>query len=805
MQFRFLKSLVPALALAAALFSPTAAIRAEESGAEGGLLPQYYQLQRMWDDAVLDALGGRTDTAALDNLRQATGEFAENLTQGGLRADWQAHQEAPAETRERLLWLGQWRGRAEQSLGLEMLGAQQGGQIVEALQWRSLIKLPKYANAVEGTMALHRIGNDAAQRDQLSELLAREYLQWQCTRVREKAGALRRMIGRKDASREAMVARLSELHELQKFPPYLLELAKVTSDANARQALEPADKLLAGLNGKSAEESAKALDTWLDQLEAALPNLLNADDVTRRETLLVKLLRLVPMEYKAGVRDGVVVIPIEYREAQGFTIKAAEMVSELQPVWRKTKAQALAAHGEELETKLADLEKTIGRKVDSAEIDKAVQDLQYLLSKEFQLNLRKSGTSVAVIEETVVEVRQLLGQSLQAAQAKRWREAESLRLEAYTSFDMEIEVRVMPRDPKLAIDAEKAFLDGKTGQPGIKAQLDARASSEALTETYDTALKALDDCHALLKVGLSPTTAAFTTFTIVTREGLEAVVILAALLAGLRGRGNENTRRGVLAGVWVALGATTLTFIIARYLVQSLSRFGERLEASVSIIAVIILLIVTNWVAHKYYWVSWNAKLQKLGRAAAAKKETRWEWLALVGVGFVTVYREGFETVLFLQTLLIEGGYKPVLIGLLLGGGFIAALGYLVFLIGAKLPYRKMLVFTGLLVVSILTTFLGSTVRLFQTVNWMPIHPITGLEIPTWMGTWLGLYPSIEGLIIPVGGLFYVGGAWFWVKISSKRKRDAAEREAAARAEACVQGQGQGQDRNMSRATQPIG
>ena len=67
-----------------------------------------------------------------------------------------------------------------------------------------------------------------------------------------------------------------------------------------------------------------------------------------------------------------------------------------------------------------------------------------------------------------------------------------------------------------------------------------------------------------------------------------------------------------------------------------------------------------------------------------------------------------------------------------------------------------------------MVTFFGSTVRLFQTVGWLPIHPIPLLNIPSWAGLWLGLYPSREGILIPPLALVYVGGAWLWVKFSAR-------------------------------------
>jgi high-affinity iron transporter len=134
-----------------------------------------------------------------------------------------------------------------------------------------------------------------------------------------------------------------------------------------------------------------------------------------------------------------------------------------------------------------------------------------------------------------------------------------------------------------------------------------------------------------------------------------------------------------------------------------------------------------------------------------------------------------------MQSLILEAGMRPVLLGLGIGGIFIGVVGFAVFSIGAKLPYRRMLVITGVLVVFVLFTFMGSTVRLFQTVGWLSVHPVPGLELPSWMGVWLGLYPTWEGLLIPIGTFAYVGGMWLLVKINAKRVQEremAVERSA---------------------------
>ena len=162
--------------------------------------------------------------------------------------------------------------------------------------------------------------------------------------------------------------------------------------------------------------------------------------------------------------------------------------------------------------------------------------------------------SCDVIEETVVEVRTALIDSLAAAKADQGGQADSLRLDAYTSFDSEIEPRVLPRDPELGPRTERSFLDDSTGALGIKALLDRRAPLAQLTEGYKRTLAALDESVGLLRVAVWPATISFTTFSIIAWEGLEAVIVLAALFAGLRGAQDKTTRRWISSGAWRAGG-----------------------------------------------------------------------------------------------------------------------------------------------------------------------------------------------------------------------------------------------------------
>ena len=253
--------------------------------------------------------------------------------------------------------------------------------------------------------------------------------------------------------------------------------------------------------------------------------------------------------------------------------------------WRQSNRAVFEKNIAPLIGKLEKTERLITTKADPTEVEAAAKEVGKILENGFGLSAQRLASGAAAVEEVALEVRTGLKSSLAAAQAGRWSEAESLRVDAYTTFDTELEKRVLPRDPELGLRAERSFLDGEENQPGIKALFDQRKNGAPLEAAFARTLTAVDQCRALLKVNLSPATVIYTVLAISAREGLEAVVVLAAaLLAGMRGPENRKTRRRVVTGAWLALAATALTFWLSRTLIQSLSRFGEKLESIISVL-----------------------------------------------------------------------------------------------------------------------------------------------------------------------------------------------------------------------------
>ena len=145
--------------------------------------------------------------------------------------------------------------------------------------------------------------------------------------------------------------------------------------------------------------------------------------------------------------------------------------------------------------------------------------------------------------------------------------------------------------------------------------------------------------------------------------------------------------------------------------------------------------------------------------------------VGLVALGFTSVYREGFETTLFLQALTLEAGAWTVLQGVAIGFAAVVAVFFLVIALERKLPHKKMLIVTGVMITWVLVVLVGQTVQVMQKVGWVPVTPIEHLELPYWAGVWLGVYPTWEGLMAQAAAAAFVIGSYVAAEAVRKRKR----------------------------------
>jgi high-affinity iron transporter len=276
-------------------------------------------------------------------------------------------------------------------------------------------------------------------------------------------------------------------------------------------------------------------------------------------------------------------------------------------------------------------------------------------------------------------------------------------------------------------------------------------------------------------------TVVFNAAMIVFREGLEAVLIFAAVTASFVGA-NARRKRPVVLGAAVSFAATVLTWFVVQALLDAASPLGPRLEAITGFIAIAVLLVVLNWFVHKVYWTGWIAKHHRQRRKVLGKVGLS-ATFGLVALGFTSVYREGFEVVLFLQNLELKAGSGVVLEGVALGLAATAAVGVTTFVVQRKLPYRKMLIVTGVLIGAVLVVMIGGTALSFQDLGWLPRHQ-TPFTVPQWMGSWFEMYSTWETLGAQLlAGAFVIGSYYAAERIRVKAPAARGE-QPARRAEA---------------------
>jgi len=275
---------------------------------------------------------------------------------------------------------------------------------------------------------------------------------------------------------------------------------------------------------------------------------------------------------------------------------------------------------------------------------------------------------------------------------------------------------------------------------------------------------------------LSRTTVVLDSAILVLREGLETILVLAAVMASFLG-GNRVYRRPVAIGGATAIGAGIATWFAVVWFIGQFHGGEFDVQAATGLPSLIVLLLVMNWFFHKVYWTGWIANHHKRRRSLlSADPETnmRRMLLGLALLGFTSVYRECFEVVIFLQLLRELYGSSVVLEGVVIGCLFTAAAGVLTFGLHQRLPYKRLLIITGVMLLFVLLVSVGEEVNEMQLAGWIGTTEIHGLYIPGWMGTWFSLFNNWETFIGQAIALLLVLGSYFlaqYMRVWRPRKR----------------------------------
>jgi len=280
------------------------------------------------------------------------------------------------------------------------------------------------------------------------------------------------------------------------------------------------------------------------------------------------------------------------------------------------------------------------------------------------------------------------------------------------------------------------------------------------------------------RVNTSPTVAFMDIGVLVFREGLECVLVIAAITASMTGS-NQVHRRPVAIGAGIAFLATLITWFIAVRIVGQLTETVSALElqAATGLVAVIVLLVIMNWFFHRIYWGGWirahNRRKKALFANSNGQGFRQSLFWGLILLGFTSLYREGFEVVLFLQSYNLQLGGRVVLKGTLLGLFLSGIVAVLTFVLQKHLPYRKMLISTGILLGVVLLVMVGEEAQEMQLARWISRTDISWLTnvIPAWMGMWFAVFPTYETMATQLLAAILVVGSYFGARQMLQRRQ----------------------------------
>jgi high-affinity iron transporter len=263
---------------------------------------------------------------------------------------------------------------------------------------------------------------------------------------------------------------------------------------------------------------------------------------------------------------------------------------------------------------------------------------------------------------------------------------------------------------------------------------------------------------------------------LVFREGLECILVLAAITANMRGD-RRTHQRPVAAGAGAAVLVTVATWLVAVRIIDSLSESlpALQVQAATGLVAIAVLLVVMNWFFHKVYWTGWISMHTRRKEALLQDGATGKLWWGLALLGFSSLYREGFEVVLFLQSYRLKLGAMTVLYGVLAGISLTLVVGFLTLVAHRRLPYRRMLVLTGIMLGLVLLVMVGEQAQEMQLALWLSTTPITSLRIPDWMGLWFAVFPTVETLTAQLLAAVAVIGSYYLAREQAVERPPAAQ------------------------------
>lgn len=340
-----------------------------------------------------------------------------------------------------------------------------------------------------------------------------------------------------------------------------------------------------------------------------------------------------------------------------------------------------------------------------------------------------------------------LSQSLAAYRGGDPAQATQLALAAYLDGFEPVEPSLAAVDAKLMHAIERSMMDYrqqiKNGAPAA-----AVAAQQASIQTQ------LQEARSRLQGGAMSAAGSFAgSFVILAREGLEAILVIAAMIAFLRKSGRGDAMPYVHAGWVSAIVLGIATWFAATYLIDISGASREMTEGFTALLASAILLSVGLWLHNKSYSNRWQHYLAGQMQRALGRSSL---W-GLAALAFIAAYREIFETVLFYRALWVQGDHAAIALGFAAAALALLAIAWAILFFSMRLPIRQFFSWSSVFIVVLAVVFTGKGVAALQEAGVIPVDTVNFVSIPI-----LGIYPTLQVLLLQLGVLMLVMSGFAW-------------------------------------------
>lgn len=382
---------------------------------------------------------------------------------------------------------------------------------------------------------------------------------------------------------------------------------------------------------------------------------------------------------------------------------------------------------------------TLGRQIGQ---DKADAVIAYLRAHPEAVTAERAG-SLSIAHEK-------LQASIAAYEAGDAEAAKKFALSAYLDGFEPVEPALAARDATLMarIEAEMGNLRAMIGRG---APVAAVKDQVAVLDTL------FSDAEEVLSPSAASTASTFIgAFTILLREGVEALLIVVAMIAFLRKADRGEMVRHVHSGWVAALLAGGITWAVATFFIGVSGASRELTEGFGSLFAAVVLLSVGIWMHGKSQAGEWQRYIREtLGKALS--RSSAW---FLFGLAFIVVYREVFETILFYAALTAQGSGAVILAGAGSAIALLAVIAWLMLRFSAKLPVSEFFKYSSALIAVLAVVLAGKGVAALQEAGLIDIAPLVQIPRIAVLGlfpTWQSFGAQLLTIGIVVAGILYNG------------------------------------------------